>query len=120
MKIQKVAGYWNYDKSEFDTAGTLGGFDDAKLEAIWKQEYSLTSFTAPDQFKTYEELKERLDSVLTNTVSTSRIDRETAEDEDEDFSPSLPTFESRARVAEAVDEEEDDTISYFAKLAAED
>lgn len=120
LKIQKVAGYWNYDKSEFDRAGTLGGYEDAKLEAIWKQEYSLTSFTAPDQFKTYEELKERLDSVLTNTVSPSRVDRETVEDEEEDFSPSLPTFESRSRVDEASVEDEDDTISYFAKLAAED
>ena len=67
LKITKVAGYWNYDKSEFDRTSTLGDFDDDDLEKIWKKEYSLTAYTADDQFKTYEELKSRLDSVLTST-----------------------------------------------------
>ena len=53
LKICKVAGFWNYDKSEFDSVSALDT-DDAKLESIWKEEHSLTSFTNADQFKTYE------------------------------------------------------------------
>ena len=56
LKICKVAGFWNYDKSEFDSVSALDS-DDAKLEAIWKEENSLTAFTNEDQFKTYEELQ---------------------------------------------------------------
>ena len=56
LKLKKVAGYWNYDSSEFDRQGPLLDDDDA-LEAIWKKEYSLAAFTAADQFKSYDELK---------------------------------------------------------------
>ena len=60
VKIRKVEGYWNYDKSEFAEPSTLKGFDDSELELLWKQQYSLTDFTAPDKFKTFEELETRL------------------------------------------------------------
>ena len=70
VKIRKVEGYWNYDKSEFDAPSTLGDMDDNDLEAVWKKEYSLASFTADDQFKTYAELKGRLDTVLRNKLLT--------------------------------------------------
>jgi len=63
LKICKVAGFWNYDKSEFDSPSALAS-DDAELEAVWKKEYSLAAFTAEDQFKTYEELQTRLNLVL--------------------------------------------------------
>ena len=63
LKLKKVAGYWNYDSSEFDRQGPLLDDDDA-LEAIWKKQYSLAAFTAADQFKSYDELKKRLDYVL--------------------------------------------------------
>ena len=57
LKIRKVDGYWNYDKSEFDSPGALLDDDDA-LEALWKKEYSLNALVAQDQFKTYEELRD--------------------------------------------------------------
>ena len=120
LKIQKVAGYWNYDKSEFDRSAVLGGFDDDKLERIWKQEYSLTAFTADDQFKTYEERKERMDAVLTNTVSASRVDRETEESEYESSPVEEQSFAPSFKSSAPPQEDEDDTMSYFAKLAAED
>ena len=63
LKLKKVAGYWNYDSSEFDRQGPLLDDDDA-LEAIWKKQYSLAAFTAADQFKSYDELKKCLDYVL--------------------------------------------------------
>jgi len=118
LKITNVAGYWNYDKSEFDRPSVLGGLKDDKLESIYNQEYSLAAFTADDQFKTYEELKDRLNSVLTNTVS-----RRVVEDESFDEDPqerAEPSFTPSFRSAAAPQEDEDDTMSYFAKLAADD
>ena len=92
LKITNVAGYWNYDKSEFDRPGTLGGFEDNQLESIWNKEYSLAAFTADDQFKTYDELKDRLDSVL-NSSRRSVVD-ESLEDESEGRGQFTPNFNS--------------------------
>src|SRR6056300_515957 len=82
IKIVKKDGYWNYDKSEFDRVDPLLDDDDA-LEAVWKKQYSLTALTAPDQFKTYEQLEARLKMVLGQKSSRPRYDEETA-DEDND------------------------------------
>ena len=59
LKIVKKDGYWNYDKSEFDRVAPLLDDDDA-LEAVWKKQYSLAAVTAPDQFKSYEDLEKRM------------------------------------------------------------
>jgi gp32 DNA binding protein like len=64
LKIRKVDGFQNYDKSEFDTPGALLGGDDAKLEALWQREHSLKEILDPKHFKTYDELKVRLQRVL--------------------------------------------------------
>ena len=109
VKIKKVAGYWNYDSSEFAAASPLLKDDDA-LEAIWKKEYSLSEIVAADQFKTYDELKKRLESVLrlNQAPVTSPIDEES---ELEDL--------SEGRTPEANSPAEDDALSYFQKLAEE-
>jgi hypothetical protein len=125
LKIRKVEGYWNYDKSEFAASSVLGGFSDDKLEAIWKKEYSLVDFTDAKNFKTYEELKERMELVL-NSTAPARVDRETFEDEEEvSYTPQFTTREPVAapaptRSVYVGDDDEDDTISYFARLAEED
>ena len=62
IKIQTIGGYWNYDKSDFAPVSPLGGFDDAKLEEIWKSQHSLKEFTDPANFKSYEQLEERLNT----------------------------------------------------------
>ena len=79
LKLKKVAGYWNYDSSEFDRVSPLLDDDDA-LEAVWRKEYSLSHHGSPDQFKTYEELKKRLDYVLGTSPQSSR--RQTVEEEE--------------------------------------
>ena len=125
LKITRVAGFWNYDKSEFAEPSTLKGFDDTELETLWKQQYSLTDFTAPDKFKTFEELETRLQTVLSATP-TRRIPDEELEDESEGkyrevkgateiAASAAPSFKS----ASAPATEEDDALSYFAKLANE-
>ena len=130
LKIKKVAGYWNYDSSEFDRPGALLNDDDA-LEAIWKKEYSLSALVAADQFKTYEDLKKRLDYVLGNKGTPRFQDQETVEEE-EDFraqnrvaEPSFtPKFNSAPTPAPEpsleTTTEEDDALSFFQKLAEED
>jgi hypothetical protein len=64
LKIRKVEGYQNYDKSEFDSVSPLLGGDDAKLEKIWQSEFSLTEILDRKHFKSYDELKTRLSKVL--------------------------------------------------------
>jgi hypothetical protein len=63
LKIRKVEGYQNYDKSEFESAAPLLNDDDA-MEKIWLSEHSLLELTGDKEFKTYEDIKTRLDKVL--------------------------------------------------------
>ena len=111
LKITRVAGFWNYDKSEFAESSTLGDFSDKELEAIWKEEHSLAAFTADDQFKSYEELKQRLESTLKGNYSKP-LDEEVFEEEAEAPTPVATTAPSAAP--------EQDTLSYFAQLAQDD
>ena len=122
LKIRKVDGYWNYDKSEFAPAAPLLEDDDA-MEAIWKKEYSLQALVAADQFKSYEDLKKRLDYVLGVKKPASRpvLDEEAGDDEPR--GSYKPDFGSRKEekvavaAAPASAEEDDDAMSYFQKLA---
>ena len=115
LKITRVAGFWNYDKSEFAEPATLGDLNDKELEAIWKQEHSLAAFTADDQFKTYDELKQRLESTLKGNYNKS-VDAETAYEEVE----STPHQHVEAAGTPSSVESTDDTLSYFAQLAQDD
>ena len=112
LKIRKVDGYWNYDKSEFDAPSPLLDDDDA-LEALWKKEYPLADFTAQSNFKSYEDLERRLKSVLgQKQAQRPRMDEEVVQEDD-------PTPVAAAAVASAPDADEDDALSYFQKLAEE-
>lgn len=120
LKIKKVAGYWNYDSSEFTSPSPLLEGDDESLESLWKKQYSLNEFVNPENFKSYDELKKRLDYVLGVRGSSKTEDRETMEEEQ--------SWESERRgetvssMPESIvdskdDGEDDDTLSYFQKLA---
>ena len=116
LKIKKVAGFWNYDSSEFDKVSPLLDDDDA-LEALWKKEYSLAAVTAPDQFKTYDDLEKRLKYVLgQNQKSARRIDEE-LEDESEGRGSYATAERTVTKAVSSRDEDEDDALSYFQKLA---
>ena len=113
LKIKTVAGFWNYDSSEFTAPAALST-DDEEMETIWKQAYSLEAFTAPDQFKTYEQLQQRLNAVL-NTAPAVR-----QEQAEEEYEPT-PVVERVDRVPSTPTStpEEEDALSYFQKLAEE-
>jgi|TARA_Y100000389_G_scaffold66005_1_gene62099 hypothetical protein len=124
IKIRKVDGYWNYDKSEFDSVAPLFE-DEDKLNETFSSAHSLTDIIAPNEFKTYEELKEKLDRVLglTGTVSNSTAES-VAEDLDEvpwsnvntESVAEEPVISSVESTSEG---EEDDAMDYFKKLASE-
>ena len=111
LKIRKVAGYWNYDSSDFDSPKAL--FDnDAKIEEVWKTQYALNEFTAATNFKSYEELKTRLDAVLSGSVTVGNVAEEI-----EDAPIAAPVVDTKPVESTSTKEEEDDTMDYFAKLA---
>jgi hypothetical protein len=122
MKIQTVGGFANYDKSEFDNKSPLLDGKDELLEKVWKSQYALAEFTGTDKFKSYEELKERLETVLTTEIKSSKK----AEDEEpirESLSEKFRKKETAAAKKPVVEEDdggEEDTLSYFRKLAEED
>ena len=119
LKIVKKDGFWNYDKSEFEAVSPLLEDDDA-LEALWKKEYSLAAVTAADQFKSYDDLKKRLDYVLGAKPATRRVFDEELEDESEGRGTFTPDFKSKAPASVAsASSDEDDALSYFQKLAEE-
>ena len=127
LKIRKVEGYWNYDKSEFDRVEPLMD-DDDKLEKIYNNLNDLNEFSDAKNFKSYEDLKKRLDYVLGVRGTPKTQDPEVVAEEEEweaerrgEPSPkrSVPSFEiskPAARVEED-DEDADDALSYFQRLA---
>ena len=121
LKLRKVDGYWNYDKSEFEGVSQVKSNDD-EIKAIWEKQYPLKPFVAADNFKTYDELKEKLNRVISGARSTETVEM-----------ADLPPAQSAAPVKSAevaqpkasemampVASEDDDTLDYFSKLAEEE
>jgi gp32 DNA binding protein like len=113
LKIKNVAGYRNYDSSEFDRVSPIKGTDE-ELETIWRSEYSLKEFLDPKHFKSYDELKRQLDSVLesgSKAVATRPPVRETkVVEEDLDEAP-------WADEAKAASTDDEDNLDWFKNLA---
>jgi hypothetical protein len=128
LKAKNVAGYRNYDSSEFARPDALLDDDDA-MEAIWKRQYSLAELVAADQFKDYDTLKKRLDYVLGNKGTPRFQDPDEGEEEEytrgssreltEDLRDELSSLQPTRTVASSDEDEDDDTLSYFARLAEE-
>ena len=112
LKIRKVDGFWNYDKSEFECVSAIADNDDS-IKAIWEKQYPLKPFLDADNFKSYEELKEKLNRVITGTKSTDTV-------ENVDLpSTSTGTVQSKDSASTASASDSDDTLDYFSKLAEE-
>ena len=120
IKIKKVAGFWNYDSSEFAAPSALLS-DDEALEAIWKKEYSLQELISSDKFKSYDDLKTRLAYVLGNKSKPATVvEEDTFRGELEDLNDTRQKASEPVAVATAShDEDEDDALSYFQRLAEE-
>ena len=128
LKAKNVAGYRNYDSSEFARPEPLLDDDDA-MEGVWKKQFSLAELVAADQFKTYDELKKRLEYVLGNKGTPRYQDPDVADEEeysrgpakdlDEDLRSELNNLQPTRRAAAPVEDDDDDALSYFARLADE-
>ena len=125
LKAKNVAGYRNYDSSEFAAAAPLLDDDDA-MEAVWKKQYSLAELVAADQFKTYDELKKRLEYVLGSKGTPRYQDPEDLDEDNtrgstkeltEDLRTELNNLQPTRRAAAVEEDEDDDALSYFARLA---
>ena len=125
LKAKSVAGYRNYDSSEFAAPGALLDDDDA-LEALWGQENSLAELVAPDQFKPYEVLKKRLDQVLGAAPSRPAPVQEDVEEDnfEEQVRQSRPAFKKEAAAfaepelpSVSSSDDDDDSLAYFQALA---
>ena len=115
LKIRQVEGYRNYDKSEFASPSEFLGADDAKLEAVYGALHNLGEYIDPAQYKSYGDLKKKLFEVIgeTEIANTHSTAESVALDEDVSYEdkPSTPT------PVAAKSEEDDDAMSFFAKLA---
>ena len=122
LKIKKVAGFWNYDSSEFDSVSALSS-DDTELETIWKKEHSLEAFVAKDQFKSYEELEKRLNLVLGLSKRPAPVPTVDSEEYEPVAAPEPSSFRAKVSANVPVKEEtiveDDDALSYFRQLAEE-
>ena len=116
LKIRNVEGYRNYDKSEFESPSQLA--DDDKLEEIYGKLHPLNEFTDPKNYKTYDELKAKLMRVLGEEVEAGAP---TLKQEAQMNEPApAPLLEPVTADEIPFDTDEDDTMSYFAKLANDD
>ena len=126
LKIRKVEGFTNYDKSEFDSVSPLFEGDDAKIEALWKTQYKLQDFLAPSNFNSYEELKAKLDLVLNANADvpsytpSAPVRQQTVEETVPWVAEEKSTTPTPAVSAPVQEDEDDEAMSYFSKLAADD
>lgn len=125
VKIRKVEGYPNYDASSFKAPAAVSA-DESYLEELYNKQYDLGEWVDPKNYKTYDELKSRLAMVLGEQAPRTMKQEASLELDDEipDFpSSSAPTAPSAPEPAITTAEStmnDDDTMNYFAKLAAED
>ena len=114
LKIRKVDGFWNYDKSEFEAVAQIAKDDDT-IKGIWTRQYPLKPFLDPTNFKTYDELKEKLNRVISGTKSTETV-------ENVDLPPKsdgkVKSTEQSAP-STSVGDKSEDNLDYFSKLAEE-
>ncbi len=119
LRIRNFEGYRNYDKSEFDKPSALSD-DDTELEAIWKSEHKLQPFLDPKEFKSYEELKARLEKVLGTSGGQKPATKTEREDIAESYS-AAPSFKEKAsKPVPTVAEEDDEDLEFFRRLREED
>ena len=112
LKIRKVDGFWNYDKSEFAAPSPIAD-DESKIESIWKSQYSLAEFTSSSNFKSYDELSTRFHAVISGTTTVGNVSEEM--DDEPVATPVVDTKPVESPTTSQ--EEEEDTMDYFSKLA---
>jgi hypothetical protein len=124
LEIRNKGGFRNYDKSKFLDPSKIADTDE-EIEAIWNQEHSLQQFLDPKNFKSYDELKARLDVVL-GLVGRKPAKTEEKPKDDDDVQKEVkkpePKVEKKATVKESApvedtQDDDDESIAFFKDLA---
>lgn len=126
LKIRKVEGYRNYDKSEFAAADALFDGDEDKLEGVVEKLYPISEFTDPKTFKSYEELEKKFFEVIGET--TARAEQSTGEPELVEAPAPRPRSQEPEIVESAEDvdipsddgDEDEDVMAYFSDMDLDD
>jgi len=127
LKCRKVDGYPNYDQSDFANSEAILGGDDKKIETLWRSQHKLTELLNPSQFKSYDDLKKRLDRVLGLSAGI-KVEDSTATSPVTKTTTRASVAESAADVGEVTaqettfsdDEDISDDLSYLQQLANEE
>lgn len=112
MRVRMYEGYVNYDKSEFASSSALFK-DDETLQKIWENQHSLQQFLAPSNFKSYDDLKTKLAKVLGQNNQKAELPKQEAVKQKE----ISPPWEEASKEMKSSDDDDDEGLSYFAKLA---
>ena len=123
IKIRTVDGYRSYDKSEFDKPSALFGGDETKINSLDENLYSLKEFIDPEKYKSYDELKQRLDRVVGNTTSMTSNNsssvygnnNRTEKEEDTDLTNDIPG-QTGSYFDDSDSDNDDDALSYFQQM----
>ena len=125
LKIRQVEGYRNYDKSEFDASSALFDGDEGQLENVYNQLHKLGEFTDPENYKSYADLKKKLFEVIGEADVANSFTTEQQVELNTTKEPVTPNSVESSTEAVAstsssesnTDDSDEDTLSYFAKLA---
>jgi hypothetical protein len=118
LRMRKKDGYANYDESAFMEPAAIG--DDEQIVKIASAQIKLSEFTDRKNFKSYDELKKKLNEVLSGDSFASKSAAQIAEDEDRPVASAPKIASKPAPAPKSVDEDDDDVMSYFEKIAKED
>ena len=118
LKIRKVDGFNNFDKSEFDSVSPLYEGADEKLEELWKKEFPLSEFTDDSRFKEFSELKSRLDRVLgAQSEPVVPVSEPPFDGGKPMTTPHEPPVVESVTTPTTAENENDESLTYFQKLA---
>ena len=124
LRMRKVDGYPNYDQSVFLEPTPIADSDEEIL-AIANKQYRLGEFTDRKNFKSYDELKKKLESVLSGSGAAPKTAADLVEEDEIPYKPepvakSVAAPAPKVSKAPAMEEDDDDALSYFQKIADED
>jgi hypothetical protein len=119
LRMRKKDGYANYDESVFSEPIAVAP-EDEQIVAIVNGQHKLSEFTDRKNFKSYDELKKKLDQVLSGDTFAGKSAAQMSE-EDRPVAQA-PTFASKAAPTPkaVVEDDDEDVMSYFQKIAQEE
>jgi len=119
LRVKRVGDYPSYEQSEFSTQEALFNGDDSKIEALWKTQYKLSTLIDASNFKTYDQLKARLDKVLGLKVASQNNEKEVPNTVVKaSLSESASVLSSKS--SSFADDDITDDLDYLQQLANED